>query len=833
MNKFFLFIIILFSFLAFSSINCQDTNAVVMKQGLVIRLGKIDANRVIAPNGIISQLETGTFQTPSENDEVTFGGKSIGKWENISTNDNGWIRNDSLMNSYIYYKYISDKNDIILLEAMGNERSYVNGIAHTGNPYRYQDGYEPWEPRFDYSLLPIKVNKGSNDMVFECNRGMLKVKIHPNKRGVYLNQFDLTTPDIIVNKTVDTYGAISIINATEDVLDNLYIKTYLENSKPEYLKVNPVNSLSIYKTKFAIKLPNQTKAGKIQLKIDLVNLNNKKETKLTSLAINLNVVNPEDTHKETFISKMDNSVQYYAVNPPRNLNCEPFLFLSLHGAGVEAINQANAYDHKNWGYIVAPTNRRPYGYNWENWGRLDALEVLDIAKKEFNIDSHNVYLTGHSMGGHGTWQVGENYADQFAAIGPSAGWISIWSYRISNMTDSSDVKKMLVRATKQSDTYAFTTNLKSNGIYILHGELDDNVPIEQSESIVKNLEKFHKDFIFHRQPGVKHWWDLSDEPGADCVDWAPMFDFFSHHIVPGKEKVKIIDFVTANPAVTSKNNWIEIINQTEQLKLSKIHIRLIPGERKFVGKTNNIKMLSIDASVLNSDEPVTINLDDQNFDSVKISANQKIYLKKNKITWEISKKFSPINKNPKRCGIFREVLNNDVVFVYGTHGDAKENKWAFEKASFDAEKVWYQGNGAIEVIKDNDFDPVKYKDRNVVLFGNSQTNSAWKSLLKDSPVNVSNNKITIDGKEYTGKDIACLMIRPRTDSDIASVAVVSGTGLKGMEYSNFAYYFHPYLSFPDITVYNSDILKSDEMGVLFTGFFGNDWSVKNGEFVGK
>jgi len=831
MNKFFLIIIILFSFLSFSKINCQNKNAVILKKGLVIKLGKIDANRVIAPNGIINQLETGTFKTPSENDEVIFNGKSIGKWQKIETDDTGWIHNDSLRNSYVYYNYNSASDDIILLEAMGNERSFVNGTAHSGNPYRYQEKYEAWEPRFDYSLLPIKVNKGSNDLVFECNRGMLKVKVHPNKKGVYLNQFDLTTPDIIINKNVDTFGAISIINATEDQLNNLYIKTHTENSEPEYLNVNPVNPLSIYKTKFAIKIPEQTKTGKISLKIDLVKSLNEKETNLTSLTIDLNVVNPEDTYKETFISKLDNSVQYYAVNPPRNLNCEPSLFLSLHGAGVEAINQANSYDHKNWGYIVAPTNRRPYGYNWENWGRIDALEVLDIAKKEFNIDSHNVYLTGHSMGGHGTWQVGENYADQFAAIGPSAGWISIWSYRISNMTDSSDVKKMLVRATKQSDTYAFTTNLKSDGIYILHGELDDNVPIHQSETIVKNLEKFHKDFIFHRQPGVGHWWDLSDEPGADCVDWPPMFDFFSHHIVPGKEKVKIIDFVTADPAVSSKNNWIEIINQSVQLKLSKIHIRLIPGERKFVGTTNNIETLAIDASILNSNEPVTIDLDDQNFDSVKIPVGQKIYLKKVNNTWELSKKYNTNDKNPKRYGIFREVLNNDVVFVYATHGNAKENKWAFDKARFDAEKIWYQGNGAVEVVEDNDFNPAKYKDRNVVLFGNSETNSAWNSLLKESPVDITENKITIDGKEYRGKDIACLMIRPRTDSDIASVAVVSGTGLKGMEYSDFAYYFHPYLSFPDITVYNSDILKSDEKGVLFTGFFGNDWSVKNGEFV--
>ena len=47
-------------------------------------------------------------------------------------------------------------------------------------------------------------------------------------------------------------------------------------------------------------------------------------------------------------------------------------------AAVEAINQASSYEPKTWANIVCPTNRRPYGYDWEDWGRLDALEVLAI-----------------------------------------------------------------------------------------------------------------------------------------------------------------------------------------------------------------------------------------------------------------------------------------------------------------------------------------------------------------------------------------------------------------------------------------------------------------------
>ncbi len=834
MNRFPTLFLLLFAF----SINefAQSADTVILNQGLMIKLNEIYTNKVIASDVIAALVETKQWETPKENETLKFNSEQVGVWKKISANNEGWLINDTLYNAYVYLNYKSDKDDIILLEGMGHSVVYVNGVAHSGNPYRTQDNFESWGPRFDYSLIPTKVNKGNNELLFGCNRaGVLKVKIHKNKNGIYFINQDLTSPDILIGESTNTYGAIPIINATENVLSGLSVKTWVEGSSAEYHSVNQINPLSIYKTPFSIKISDQTNPRKINLNIELVRKNNSNDEVLASTSIELNVLPVNEKHKETFVSNLDGSVQYYGVTPAENLpkGIKPALFLSLHGAGVEAIGQAQAYNYKNWGYIVCPTNRRPYGYNWENWGRLDGLEVFNIAKNKFNIDENRVYLTGHSMGGHGTWQLGINYPDKFAALGPSAGWISIWSYRIKPTTDSSDIKKMLLRSTKHSDTYAFTNNLKSNGIYILQGDADDNVPPQQATSMVENLSKFHKDFIYYEEPGAGHWWDNSDEPGADCVDWMPMFDFFAHHSLPSKDKVKMIDFVTANPAITSSNYWIEILNQVQQQKMSKVNIYVEQGNRKFLGTTSNVERMTIDASMLPTGKPVSINLDNQLITDVQVPADNKIYLFNNKGKWELSSKQSEENKYPGRLGNFREVLNNKVVFVYGTNGSKDENKWAYEKARFDAEKIWYQGNGSIEIITDEQFNPVTYKDRNVVLFGNSETNSAWNLLLKDSPVQIDNKRIKIGDKEIKGKDLACLMIRPRTDSKIASVAVVAGTGLEGMQLANLAQHSHPYLSFPDIVIYNSGVLQSDEKGVKFVGYFGNDWSLQNGEFINQ
>ena len=92
-----------------------------------------------------------------------------------------------------------------------------------------------------------------------------------------------------------------------------------------------------------------------------------------------------EKYMNTFISQIDGSLQYYAVAPQTGAS-KPgsALFLSVHGAGVEAIGQARAYQSKQWGNIVAPTNRRPRGFNWEDWGRLDALEVLSLPTINLN-----------------------------------------------------------------------------------------------------------------------------------------------------------------------------------------------------------------------------------------------------------------------------------------------------------------------------------------------------------------------------------------------------------------------------------------------------------------
>ena len=154
------------------------------------------------------------------------------------------------------------------------------------------------------------------------------------------------------------------------------------------------------------------------------------------------------------------------------------------------------YRRKAWGHVIAPTNRRPFGFDWEDWGRLDAIEVLELNQRRLGIDPDRTYLTGHSMGGHGVWHVGITFPGRFAAIGPSAGWRSFWAYTGAERFENiSPIERILRSATNPSDTEALSRNTLHYGVYILHGEKDDNVPAEQGRIMNETLGAFHPERV--------------------------------------------------------------------------------------------------------------------------------------------------------------------------------------------------------------------------------------------------------------------------------------------------------------------------------------------------
>jgi hypothetical protein len=232
--------------------------------------------------------------------------------------------------------------------------------------------------------------------------------------------------------------------------------------------------------------------------------------------------------------------------------------------------------------------------------------------------------------------------------------------------------------------------------------------------------------------------------------------------------------------------------------------------------------------------PLSIELDGQTLKDVPWPGNGAVvWLDRVAGKWHVGAKPAAAMKTPARSGPFRDAFRNGMRFVVGTKGSPEENAWALQKARFDAESFWYRGNGFIPIVTDAEFDATKDGDHNVVLYGNANTNGAWPALLGQSPVQVHSGSISVGGKETKADNLGCLFVRPRPDSDVAAVGVVSGTGVKGMRLTDRLPFFVSGIGYPDCVVFGAEALLKGVPGVKQAGFFGNDWSVDHGEFVGK
>ena len=437
------------------------------------------------------------------------------------------------------------------------------------------------------------------------------------------------------------------------------------------------------------------------------------------------------------------------------------------------------------------------------------------------------------MGGHGTWILGATYPDKFAAIAPCSGYPNLAAYgshdgRIPDEDSLKGIEKLLVRASNGSNSIALAKNYKASGVYVLHGDADPVVPVKYARQMRQLLGTFQPDFSYYEYPGGTHWWS------NESVDWPPIFQYFKWHKIPEENTVKEIDFTTANPDVSAEMYWARI--EQQEMPLDYSHILLDQDFEKgtISGTTENVKMLSFDVGFYPAGDTLTVSLDSQSVgDMIIKNPAERIYLEKKGNLWQVGAAPGADEKNINRGGPFKEAFQHNMVFVYGTRGTKEENAWAYNKARYDAETWYYRGNGAVDIVADKNFEASKYPDRGVILFGNANTNRAWGQVIDNSPISAGEGLISAGTQQFKGDNYGFYFVRPRKDSKTACVAVIGGTGLKGMEATTANTYFAAASGFPDFMIFDESMLIKGHDGVRMAGFFDNDWTLKPDDSISQ
>ncbi|MCE7972901.1 MAG: hypothetical protein DYG92_01045 [Leptolyngbya sp. PLA1] len=505
-----------------------DTGApsLTLSQGLFIDSVSLSARRAINLDAVTAEVIAGRLADPGS--PLPKAGDTLAPPPGVRNPPKGWAPAaadaegafDLPRGSYLLVTVESAAERVMVLSASGHAMLYENGAPRMGDPYATGQ-----------VQVPVLLRKGENRFLFaSAGRGPVRASLSAPKAPLCMLEVDVTLPTPVRGEPDEYLMSARVMNAstTRQVCSIRYT-----DSAPGMGTIGSrfaVEPLSVRTVALPLNLAPQDDTTEIPVDLTLERVSEEGRSDADRRTFTLRTAGEGEVRRVTFTSGIDASVQYYAVVPPANKPKSPGVVLSLHGASVEASNQAASYAAKPDLVIVCPTNRRPFGFDWEDWGRADAMEVLAHASRAWRADPLRTYLTGHSMGGHGTWQLACQYPQRFAAIAPSAGWLSFETYGGSKSQVPSQpehpLAAVLDRAAASSDTVALLPRLKGKGIYILHGDADDNVPVEQARTAREHLTALKIEHAWHEQPGAGHWWD-DDKPGAACVDWPAIFQLFS------------------------------------------------------------------------------------------------------------------------------------------------------------------------------------------------------------------------------------------------------------------------------------------------------------------
>lgn len=807
---------------------------VVPREWLVIAPVDGRGRRPFNPNAVLGRhLLDRAAPPPREGDHLS---GELGReqaWTRRRIDENGRLGGGPIQAAFATVDWPRD--GVALADLDGAAMVWVNGTPQVGDVYG--DGM---------GGLPVAMKAGGNALFVTGARGAFRLELRGTAPALLVNPFDATIGDLApVNES--PLAALLVVNASIAERGPLVIGTgggagggferaqvVLPGLPPlgfrkVPLPVAPAGEAPADPAAASLELPVQVRLGS--------------ETVETSIAFARKAAG--ELARGTYRSAVDGSVQEFAVRPPSGPGT-PAIVVTLHGAGVDCAGQAASYSPKPDFLLLAPTNRRRFGFDWQDWGRRDALDALEAVLDRTGIDRGSVFLTGHSMGGHGTWHLAANDPSRFAAIAPSAGWSSFDSY---GGRPAGALAELWQGADGASRTLALVDNLKQVPTFILHGTADDNVPLAEAQLMLEALTRAGGAPLHHFQEGAGHWWDGDAAPGVACVDWPGIFELFRARRAAPRELPESFSFTTLDPSIADSHLGVTIVQPIEYGRPARVDCGVDPGSGLPAVTTANVRRFELRFEDPGIAAPWRIDGREAQLPppwrAARPSAGgepgrrHRFGFVRTRGGWSVSSGPDPGEKSPRLSGPFKRAFDREFVLVHGTAGSPAEDRELLERARYDAALWWYRANGHAPVLSDVQLlaQLDEHASRNVILYGNRDTNAAWSALLGDEgPVDARRGALRCGERTFEGDSLGALFVRPRRPPappdprrpgapDPGLVGVFADSGVAG---SRLGYALSPFISgvgYPDYALFSAEILASGDGGVLAAGWFAHDWSL--------
>lgn len=542
-------------------------------------------------------------------------------------------------------------------------------------------------------------------------------------------------------------------------------------------------------------------------------------------------------------SPIDGSLQHYALFvPDRYEPGEPLpLVVSLHGLGSTAmmnLRQVLGYD-RDPDVAVEDAIREfpdvgnpralfvaPEGFGdslFRFMGESDVLAVIDEVSAAYAVDPHRVYLTGLSMGGIGTFDIGTHHADRFAALLALAGTADMRRYSEVREHPSYPWELGLV------DEYGaarYAPNAINLAVHAIHGT-EDGTHYSHSRDFLEALAE-HGVPTSLETPRLPHnvWaWGYAEDgvlarlgayraPGfPEAVNVVAATYRYAHQYWVTIERLeRVHTFATVQARIRHRATGTRLELTTEHVHGVRLDLDQAPGDLRA--------------------EPLTVEIDGAVV--CEGACWERLHL-----AWVPTSPGSGVSrwvradgppdlgghKRPGLEGPIQDIYFDAVALVYGTL-DPRQSE-ALRRIA-ELERYFYSNQDArFPVVADVDVDDAFAASHHLVLVGDAASNALLARLDEWLPIRARADGVEVGGVLVEGTDMGAVFVYPNPEHPDRYVVVRTGNSVAGIDATRYAPRFSPDFLVLDQGVRAGAPWYRTMRGrpVRAGGFFRDDWSL--------
>lgn len=462
----------------------------------------------------------------------------------------------------------------------------------------------------------------------------------------------------------------------------------------------------------------------------------------------------------------DNTVHKAAAYPPSGPCPDPGcpIIFTTHGAGVECDSDAwtNAYRQQRGSWILFPSNRRNYGYDWEGPGFINGINALQYFSahiprryRAMKADATRLLFSGHSMGGHGCLLYTTLMSDYAIGFACASGWlrrelyVSTGPFSVGASWVPPEIEDEFKKTGSSFAPDHLISNIQNIPALMRVGGQDDVVPawgLRRYARMINELNDRPNFVVMTEIPNGGHWFD-------GIVNDDVIQEFFDRTVAGLRPALpKTFQVRVARASHYSGRGGLRVLRQQIPWKNSILDVQRIGVDEIWNILPKNVEQFSL-VFVPDLPAPQEVIIYGQRFPVGSLSPNSSFIFKyiAEDMAWSVKKTAgnAQLDALPIRLTMFEALTSFPLIIVHPF-----KNANLRREAIYISQVMYYQGRHSTGIMDDSA--PFLHVPSNLLLVGTEVVERS--NVLSNTDVSLdSKNKFSMHGRLYEGDQFALLI----------------------------------------------------------------------------